>query len=269
VDTPKGERLELGLPSGTVVGREVWNYLEVESTNDICKGLAASGAQEGLCVVADSQSKGRGRFGRSWVSPPGVGLYLSCLLRPEIPPESLPLCTLLAGGATARALHEATGANVQLKWPNDLLLHDRKLGGILTELITTLEETPSVVIGIGINVTTPEEFFPQEIRQTATSLLQATGRPFERQPLLKAILLELDAAYAAFKSTGPKAVLDAWRPYAATLGQRVRVEMVNQTLEGEALELTDSGQLIVRTDQGLDVEILAGEVVHLQSGPAA
>ncbi|MCH7923712.1 MAG: biotin--[acetyl-CoA-carboxylase] ligase, partial [Nitrospinae bacterium] len=113
--TPKGERLELGLPSAIVIGGEVWHYGEVGSTNDVCKDLAESGAPEGCCVVADGQRGGRGRMGRAWFSPPREGLYVSCLLRPSLAPESLPLCTLMAGGATARALVEATGAEVRLK----------------------------------------------------------------------------------------------------------------------------------------------------------
>jgi BirA family biotin operon repressor/biotin-[acetyl-CoA-carboxylase] ligase len=267
VETPKGERLDLGLPSGTVIGKEVWHYQEVGSTNDVCKELASSGAEEGLCVVADSQSRGRGRMGRSWSSPPGVGLYFSCLLRPEIPADSLPLCTLLAGGATAHALIEATGAEIRLKWPNDLLLEDKKLGGILTELLNLPGEPPSVVVGIGINVNTAPEDLPPEIRQTTTSLLQATGRTHERQALLKAVLMEIDKSYAAFKSEGARAALEVWRPFASTLGQRVQLETGEGVLEGEAVGLTERGHLLIRTDQGQEVEVLAGEVVHLQSGP--
>lgn len=266
--TPRGERLKLDLPSGIIIGREVWRFGEVGSTNDVLKEKAAGGAREGLCVVADSQTHGRGRLGRSWASPPAVGLYLSCLIQPELAPEALPLCTLLAGGATARALVEATGAEVKLKWPNDLLLNDKKLGGILTELVTPSSGPPSVLVGIGINVSTPPEAFPTELRATATSILQATGRNYERLTLLKALLLELDTAYAALRESGPKAALDLWQPFASTLGQRVRVKMPNETLEGQAVGLTDNGHLVVRTDKGLDVDVVAGEVAHLESGQA-
>lgn len=266
--TPKGERLELDLPSGIIIGREVWRYGEVGSTNDILKEKALSGAREGLCVVADSQTHGRGRLGRSWASPPEVGLYLSCLIQPDLAPEALPLCTLLAGGAAARALVEATGAEVKLKWPNDLLLEGKKLGGILTELITPSSGPSSVVIGIGVNVSTPPEVFPQELRATATSILQATGRSYERPILLKALLLELDAAYAALRERGPQAALELWQPLASTLGHRVRVETATETLEGQAVGLTANGHLVVRTDQGLDVDVVAGEVVHLESSQA-
>lgn len=266
MSAPEGERLELGLPSGVLLGKEAWHYQEVGSTNDVCKELASEGAEEGLCVVADGQSLGRGRMGRSWVSPPGVGLYFSCLLRPEAPAESLPLFTLLAGGAAARALVEATGAEVGLKWPNDLILEEKKLGGILSELVTSPGGAPAVVVGIGLNVTTAPEDFPPEVRRTATSLLQATGRTYERHALLKAVLMELDKAYSAFRERGPGAALEAWRPFASTLGRRVRVERAEEPLEGEAVGLTEKGHLVVRTDQGQEVEVMAGEVVHLQSG---
>ena len=265
--TLKGERLELGLHSATVIGGEVWHYGEVGSTNDVCKELAASGAPEGCCVVADGQRGGRGRMGRAWFSPPLEGLYMSCLLRPSLASESLPLCTLMAGGATARALSEATGAAVRLKWPNDLTIDEKKLGGILTELLTPPGEAPVVVIGIGINVTTPPEAFPQELQTTTTSLLEATGRSFERLVLLKAILLERDEAYNAFRQKGPGPVLEAWRSFAATLGQRVMVKMTDGTLEGDAVGLTEGGHLVVRTAEGREVPVLEGDVVHLRSGP--
>ncbi|MFQ5893591.1 MAG: biotin--[acetyl-CoA-carboxylase] ligase [Nitrospinota bacterium] len=263
----KGERLELGLPSGTVLGQEVWHYHEVDSTNEVCKDLAASGVPEGCCVVADGQTGGRGRLGRTWFSPPGEGLYLSCLLRPQLSPEALPLCTLMAGGATARALVGATGADVRLKWPNDLTVEEKKLGGILTELLTPPGETPAVVVGIGINVTTPPEAFPPDLATIAISLLQATGRAFERVALLKAILLELGGAYSAFRQEGPTAVLAAWRAFATTLGQRVLVTMTDGTVEGEAVSLTETGHLVVQTAEGHEVEVLAGDVVHLRIGP--
>ncbi len=264
--TSTAEQIDLGLPSATVIGSQVWHYREVGSTNDVCKDLASAGAPEGCCVVADAQTGGRGRLGRPWFSPPGQGLYLSCLLRPPLPPDSLPLCTLLAGGATARALAEATGAAVRLKWPNDLMVGEKKLGGILTELLTPGGEPPAVVIGIGINVTIPLETFPPELQTTSTSLLAATGRPFERPALLKAILLELDSAYAAFQQEGPGAVLEAWRAYGATLGERVRAETTDGTVEGEAVGLTDQGHLVVRTGEGLEVLVITGDVVHLRGG---
>jgi BirA family biotin operon repressor/biotin-[acetyl-CoA-carboxylase] ligase len=124
-----------------------------------------------------------------------------------------------------------------------------------------------VVIGIGINVTTPIEAFPVELRSSATSLLAATGRSPERLALLKAVLLELDSAYAALRREGPGTVLGAWKAYGATLGRRVRLEMTDGTVEGEAVGLTDRGHLVVRTDEGLDVPVIAGEVVHLRGGP--
>lgn len=266
MERPKGEMLELGLPSGTIIGKEVWRYREVASTNDELKELASSGAPEGCCVVADSQTKGKGRLGRTWVSPPDVGLYLSCLVKPSLPPESLSLFTLLAGGAVAQALGEATGLEVKLKWPNDLLHQEKKLGGVLTELTSHEAGGVSVVMGIGVNINTPPEAFPPEVRPSATSLRQAAGKSFERLTLLKAVLLELDASYAAFRDEGPGPVLDSWRKSASTLGRRVRVELSGETVEGHALGLTETGQLLVRTDQGLEVVVLAGDVVHLKSG---
>jgi BirA family biotin operon repressor/biotin-[acetyl-CoA-carboxylase] ligase len=265
----KGEPIDLGLPSGTVLGREAWYYHEVGSTNDLCKDLAASGAREGCCVIADSQTAGRGRLGRSWFSPPGLGLYFSLLLRPDLPDESWPLCTLMAGGATARALEEATGAGVKLKWPNDLIIGEEKLGGILSELVTPTPETSLVVIGIGINVATPRDVFPADLDPRPTSLLIATGKNFDRINLLKAILLELDSLYKAFKTEGARAVLQAWQAYASTLGQRVQVETTEGWVEGKAVGLTDKGHLRVRLDKGEEVTIIAGDVIHLRTSPLA
>ena len=166
------------------------HFETLDSTNDLAKELAAQGAPEGTVVVAETQTGGRGRLGREWNSPPGVGLYVSLVLRPMLPPMELPQITLTTAVAVVRAVRRVTGVAPGIKWPNDLLLNGKKLGGILTEMETESDRIRHVVVGLGLNVNNPA--FPPELAATATSLALATGRAFSRVQLLQAWLEEFE-----------------------------------------------------------------------------
>jgi BirA family biotin operon repressor/biotin-[acetyl-CoA-carboxylase] ligase len=232
------------------------------STSDEVAALArgSAAAEEGLLVVADAQTGGRGRLGRSWHSPGGENLYFSLLLRPSMPPWMVPPLTLLVGGVAASVL-QAAGAEPRLKWPNDVLLPTpagpRKVAGILTEMASERDRVRHVVVGVGINVNT--RAFPPELADRATSLLLALGRPFDRGALLAALLDELEPAYDQFLAAGPGPALARWRRHAA-LGQRCRIERDGAVIEGIALDVDDEGTLHVRDDGGHIHRVLSGEL---------
>ena len=242
-----------------LVGRKVICYDAVDSTNLVLKNLAREGAEDGTVVVADSQGTGRGRMERAFFSPPGKGIWVSILLRPTFLPQDAPRCTLMAAVAVARAM-EAFGLRAEIKWPNDILHDGRKLVGILTEMSAEMDRVNYVVIGIGINVNIAPEDFPAELRAIATSLMQMKGAPLPRVAFLQELLRALDDLYASVQREGFAPVLAAWREYAVTLGQEVRViGPAGEEFEGVAADIDAEGALLVDTAEGRR-RVLAGDV---------
>jgi BirA family biotin operon repressor/biotin-[acetyl-CoA-carboxylase] ligase len=243
-------------------GRTVEAHAQIGSTNERAKELGRVGAPEGLLVVAEEQTAGKGRLGRSWSTPPGRALALSLLLRPAIAPIEAPRLTLVAAVAVAEAVRAETGLDVGIKWPNDLYVDGRKLCGILTELEAEIERVRFVVLGIGLNVNQAEAEFPPDIRETATSLRREAGRPFDRRSLLRAILARLEARYAQFLAGEWPALRAAWRSLSVTLGRPVRVVPASgePAWEGEALDVDGEGALLVRRPDGSVERVVAGEV---------
>jgi BirA family biotin operon repressor/biotin-[acetyl-CoA-carboxylase] ligase len=233
--------------------RRVVCLAETDSTNAEALRLAAAGEPSGTVVVADAQTAGRGRLGRSWWGEPGRSLLASWLVRPELPAERWPALTLVAGLAAARAINASAGLDVRLKWPNDLLVDGRKLGGLLAEA----DGHGALVVGLGVNVR--QDSFPDEIAGLATSVAAAGGRPVERPWLLAATLSGFGA-----RMLEPERALDDYRALSATLGEPVRVERAGaDPLEGTAVDLTDGGALVVDIG-GERVAVSAGDVVHLR-----
>ncbi|EKX94983.1 biotin--[acetyl-CoA-carboxylase] ligase [Selenomonas sp. oral taxon 138] len=242
-----------------LVGRKVICYDVVDSTNLVLKNLAREGAEDGTVVVADSQGTGRGRMERAFFSPPGKGIWVSILLRPTFLPQDAPKCTLMAAVAVARAM-EKFGLRAAIKWPNDILHDGRKLVGILTEMSAEMDCVNYVVIGIGINVNIAPEEFPAELRAIATSLMQMKGAPLPRVAFLQELLRVLDDLYASVQREGFAPVLAAWREYAVTLGQEVRViGPAGEEFEGVAVDIDAEGALLVDTAEGRR-RVLAGDV---------
>jgi BirA family biotin operon repressor/biotin-[acetyl-CoA-carboxylase] ligase len=234
---------------------------QIDSTNAEVTRRAAGGAAEGLLVVADAQRAGRGRLGRSWEAPPGTSLMLSLLLRPTATIERVALLPLLAGLALVEASDAlVAGAQLSLKWPNDLLAGERKCAGILVEV-----PAPGVaVVGVGVNVDWRAVRRPEALAH-ATSLAEAAGGEVDRWRLLSVLIEQLDRHYCAWR-TDPAAFLPAYRERCATLGRPVRVEQVNgQTLEGTASRITDDGALLVDVD-GVAITVRAGDVHHVRHG---
>jgi BirA family biotin operon repressor/biotin-[acetyl-CoA-carboxylase] ligase len=240
----------------------------LDSTNDLAKDLGRRGAPEGTLVVADAQDAGRGRMGRQWESPGKVGLYASLLLRPPLPPTELPPITLTVAVAAARALERTAGALAGIKWPNDLLLQGKKLGGILTELETEADRIRYLVVGLGLNVNTAS--FPADLAPTATSLLLATGRRHSRLALLKAWLEEFEGLYELFLEGEFPAILAEWRRRTVTLGRPARVRQGQRELAGLALDVAPDGALLLQTGEGKVVRVTSGELApDPMGGPGA
>lgn len=244
----------------SLVGREVFSYECLESTNNEAKKLAAAGAAEGTVVVAEEQTGGKGRLSRHFFSPSGKGIWFSVILRPPFLPQEAPKCTLLAAVAVAKAMAEA-GLEPAIKWPNDLLYRNRKLVGILTEMSAEMDGIKYVVIGTGINVNIAREEFPEEIRDTAASLMEMKGEPLARVPFLQSVLREMERLYLDVVQEGFGPVFEAWRRYSVTLGQEVQVIGVKngEKYLGRAVDIDEDGALLVDTEGGLR-RVLAGDV---------
>jgi len=235
---------------GPFAGRVVW-FDEVGSTNDLASRMADAGADEGVVVMANRQTAGRGRLGRGWESPAGAGLYLSAVLRP--PPRVAPLLTIAAGVAVADGIEAATGLRAELKWPNDVHVAGRKLAGILAE-----GAAQHVVMGIGINVRSAA--LPPEVAVRAGSLEGELGRPVDRGLVLAECLAALAMRYEQLQRRENEAVLEAWRRRATwSLGREVQWESQGARWSGRAADIAEDGSLIVQADTGR-VQIRAGEV---------
>jgi BirA family transcriptional regulator, biotin operon repressor / biotin---[acetyl-CoA-carboxylase] ligase len=231
-------------------------YAHVSSTNDIAQRYAEHGAPEGRTVVADHQTAGRGRLGRTWASPSGAGLYVSVVLRPRR--EVVTLLTLAAGVALADAIDLSTGLRPVLKWPNDVWLDGRKLGGILTEAGSRGDNIEHAVVGFGLNVS--RAAYPPDVSSKAISLEEELGRPVDRGLVLAECLAALSARYEQLRKGRREELLDAWRTSARPmLTRRVEWEQGGRTCRGIAVDVDAAGALIVETSAGRD-RIISGEV---------
>jgi BirA family biotin operon repressor/biotin-[acetyl-CoA-carboxylase] ligase len=244
----------------TLFGRALRYYDEIESTNAEAKSLAADGAPEGTVVIAECQTAGRGRLGRRWTSPAGKGLLFSVILRPALPMSDAHLLTLVAATAAAEAIETHTGVAVRIKWPNDLYVDDRKLGGILTEVSGEQDEIDWVIVGIGVNVNTEYGELPVPLRRTAASLKMAGGRLFDRSELLALILLSLEASYVATLRNGFGSALKTFRDRDYLSRKTVSVQTREGPVVGEALGIDDRGALLLQLPHRHVRRFYAGDV---------
>ncbi len=248
-----------GLRTRVLGRREIVFFVETDSTNTRAKALAASGAPEGTLVIAEHQTAGRGRKGRTWFSPSGRGMYLSVILRPRISPVQAPRITLIAGIAAAEMLIDNfPGLDVHIKWPNDILVGGKKVAGILTEISSDMDEVGFVVSGMGLNVNARS--FPRDIKAIATSIALETGKPSARAPLVRGFLEAYEQWYDAFLTNGADPVLKRWKSLSRTLGSRVLVDGTGGRITGIAKDIDQDGSLLVEDDQGTVVPIFSGDV---------
>ena len=239
-------------------GCEIYCFDSIDSTNTKAKELAEAGHPSGTLVVADQQTLGRGRRGRSWESPAGTGIFMTLMLKPDINPNNASMLTLVAAMATARAITEVTGEAAQIKWPNDIVMNGKKVVGILTEMSAQFDYINHIVVGIGINVHNEE--FPEEIAKTASSLLLECGHRIHRASLIEAFLEEFERLYAAYLETEDMSGLQ--KEYDSLLvnrGRQVRVLDPKEPFEGKAMGITKKGELIVDTWESRKL-VSSGEV---------
>lgn len=242
------------------VGRDIRVFQQTSSTSDVLEKLARDGVREGMVVFAETQSRGRGRLGREWISPAGKGLWFSVLLRPTLRPNAVTRITVAAAVAIARAIQTQSPLRPDVKWPNDLMIHGRKIAGVLTELSGELDSVRHVCLGIGVNVNLLPEDLPPATRQTATSLRIELGRVVDRPALAAALLRELDAVYARVLDDDFAAIADEWSERCSTLGRNVSVLAGNRRISGRAESLDEEGALLVRTEHGHLERIIGGDV---------
>ena len=243
-----------------VVGRDIRVFQETTSTSDVLEKLAQDGVKEGVVVFAEAQTKGRGRLGRTWVSPAGKGLWFSVLLRPALRPQEATQLTVVAATALARAVQTHTGLTPEIKWPNDLLLRGRKAAGILTELHAELDHIKSTILGVGLDVNQTAKEFPVALRPHATSLGVESGHPWDRAALAAAILRELDRDYERLNRGEFAALADEWEARCTTLGRNISIRLGGRCLEGRAESLDSDGALLLRTQHGHLERIVGGDL---------
>lgn len=261
VETPEFSAEELRGSIRGVLGRKIVFLDETGSTNDVAMELASRGEPEGTAVIADRQTHGRGRLGRRWVSPPGENIYMSVILRPGLHPRDATLLTLLSSVACCLALRETTGLEASIKWPNDIHVKGRKLGGMLVETRTEPDVIAHAVVGIGINVNMRASDFPASIKQIATSVLKETGARHRRTPIAAAILNHMSDELESLEKEGRKPLLRKWRGLSSTIGRKVKVSEAGEEFTGTAMGIDDEGRLILRLPTRRLRKVSSGDLV--------
>jgi BirA family biotin operon repressor/biotin-[acetyl-CoA-carboxylase] ligase len=244
---------------GKRLGHTVHYAQRTGSTNDVARELAVEGAPEGTAVIAERQTRGRGRFQRTWVSPPFRNLYMSVLLRPPLPPESTPQIALVAGLATAETVR-AYAAEAAIKWPNDVVVGGRKIAGILAEMEAGEGRVDFVVAGIGVNLNGCAEDFPVELRRRAIHLQEVAGALVDRTVFAERLLSRLEERYDLFLAEGFAALRPAWQSLSCLTGRSVRIDDQKQSRTGTVAGMADDGALLLRTAEGAMLNIVAGDV---------
>jgi BirA family biotin operon repressor/biotin-[acetyl-CoA-carboxylase] ligase len=252
-----------------LLGQMLHVYDRTESTNSTAHALAEKGAPEGTVVLANTQTRGRGRIGRHWISPPDVNLYFSIILRPGGDPRRVGLWTLAAANAVAHAIEQTVDLPARLKWPNDLLINHKKVAGLLLESVVQKGRIRYLVLGIGVNVNLLCETLPETLRDSVSSLRQESGRVIDRIRLLQRVLETLEIQYRSFQREPPGKILNAYTARSETLGQTVRVQEQDHEWTGIAEGLTPEGALILRRDDREEVIIRSDDVVHVRPSHVA
>jgi BirA family biotin operon repressor/biotin-[acetyl-CoA-carboxylase] ligase len=263
-DVLHADDLSARIGKSLVIGRDIRVFEQTTSTNDIAARLAQDGVKEGAVIFAESQSKGRGRLGRSWISPPRKGLWFSILLRPNMRPQAATQLTVAGATALVRAIQQQTEIEPEIKWPNDILIRGKKVAGILTELTAELERVKDIVLGIGVDVNIDE--FPADLRKIATSLKIETGAHVDRAALAAAMLRELDRDYARICAGEFAEVAEEWQERCTTIGQEVSIRLGERVVRGIAEALDSDGAMLLRTEHGHLERIIGGDVTIEKKG---
>lgn len=244
-----------------LLGKNLIFLDEVDSTNNQLKRLSVAGSEEGTTVIARMQRAGRGRRGRVWCSEDGKGVFMSVLLKPDIPPDEVQAITLAASSAVCKVIEPYTNIKPGIKWPNDILLQEKKVCGILTELVAEPDTLNSIILGIGVNVYGKKEDRPDDIKEIATSLSEHSDIEISISRLVVGILEELEDLYLDFLGRGSTSkFLDIWRYFSVTLGSNIIVNQAGKEWQAKALDILDNGCLLVETHDGKQEAISSGEI---------
>ncbi len=240
-----------------IVGKRILFVEEVDSTNTEARRLAQLGEKEGTVVIAASQVKGHGRLGRRWISPPG-GLYISVILKPYISPSRLPVITLLSAVAVVRTIRGLTKLDTAVKWPNDIVIMGKKVGGILCEASKN-----TIIVGIGINLNTSLFLFPSSLKKQVTSVKFELGASIDRDKVIKILLEEFDKLYRDFLNHKQEEIVSEWSSFCQTFGSRVKIETPRGIVSGLAEKIGARGELRVRGDDGKIKNVFSGDVIKV------
>jgi len=247
-------------------GRQDYLYFrEIDSTNNYARNAAQQGAPEGTVVVAETQTAGRGRRGRTWFSPAAQGIYMSIILRPVMPLPQLARIPLMAAVALAETLRAIPGLDARIKWPNDILIHNRKIAGILSEAVADMDGIDYVVVGFGLNIHNDLSEFPPDLRMPATSVQAEQNQPLSRVRLMQTLLYNLELRYKQLLAGDFNLILNKARDLSMVIGQDVRLETSAGSVIGRAIDLNQDGYLVVAGPDGSIQTVMSGEIEVVDS----
>ena len=253
------DEIRLGL-STSFIGRNIHYEESVESTQRIAHRFASEDVPEGTVIIAEEQLSGRGRMDRKWHSPKYTGIWMSLIIRPNIPLSKAPQLTLLTAVAIVQAIEETTDLLPEIKWPNDILINGKKVTGILTELQAEADRIHSIIIGIGLNVNQTREDFPLELRETASSLFIELGETVSRAEVIRSIFKNFEKLYTLYLNQGFLPIKLLWEGYASSIGKYIRARTIITTIEGKALGITDDGVLKLEDQTGYIHHIYSADI---------
>ncbi|MBU8916222.1 biotin--[acetyl-CoA-carboxylase] ligase [Bacillus sp. FJAT-29953] len=262
IKTPEkitADEIRLGLTT-EFIGKNIHYEETVESTQKIAHRLASENVPEGTVVIAEEQISGRGRMNRPWHSPKYTGIWMSLILRPNIPLTKAPQLTLLTAVAIVQAIEEVTGLNPEIKWPNDILLNGKKITGILTEMQAEADQIHSIIIGMGLNVNQTKDDFPPELQNIASSLLIEKGDALSRASIIRSIFTHFEKLYLLFLEKGFYPIKLLWEGYAISIGKMLKARTLTGVIEGKALGITDEGVLKIEDASGVIHHVYSADI---------
>ncbi|WP_423798939.1 biotin--[acetyl-CoA-carboxylase] ligase [Neobacillus sp. SAB-20_R2A] len=262
IKTPEkitADEIRLGLTT-EFIGKNIHYEETVESTQKIAHRLSSENVPEGTVVIAEEQISGRGRMNRPWHSPKYTGIWMSLILRPNIPLTKAPQLTLLTAVAIVQAIEEVTSLNPEIKWPNDILLNGKKITGILTEMQAEADQIHSIIIGMGLNVNQTKDDFPPELQNIASSLLIEKGDALSRASIIRSIFTHFEKLYLLFLEKGFYPIKLLWEGYAISIGKMIKARTLTGVIEGKALGITDEGVLKIEDASGVIHHVYSADI---------
>ncbi|WP_058486500.1 biotin--[acetyl-CoA-carboxylase] ligase [Defluviitalea phaphyphila] len=241
------------------LGKDIYHYYQIDSTNKEAKKMAVNGAKEGTIIISEEQTLGKGRLGRGWISPPRLGIWMSIILRPLVSPLDASKITILGGLSVCKAIEKVTGLDVKIKWPNDIVINKKKVCGILTEMSAEMEKIDYIILGIGVNVN--NENFPEDLKDKASSLKIEGNKKYNRKEIVQEIIMQFEKYYEIFiRDKNLNKFLEEYKDYCLTLNKDVKINSNKESFVGKAIDISEEGELIVQKEDGEIITVFSGEV---------